>query len=68
VIPAAPQRTCWACAHCTHEVSNGTDVIACTHQPEGAPAPLHPHAQRTKAGDADTNVCGVAGIFWEAKK
>ena len=60
-------RTCLSCLHCTHEVKNGADVIACTHQPDGAPLPLHPHAQRTQAADADANVCGVAGIFWEPK-
>jgi hypothetical protein len=60
-------RICLTCKHSTLEVVNGTDVLTCTHHTDGAPAPLHPHAQRTQPADAEANICGEAGIFWEAK-
>lgn len=65
---AEQPRICLTCTYCTHEVRNGADVVACTHQPDGAPVPLHPHAQRNQVANADANVCGEVGIFWKAKE
>ena len=63
-----PARICWNCSYRTHEVKDGADVVACTHQPEGAAEPLHPHAQRTQPADEAANVCGAQGIFWKARQ
>ncbi|VTU37046.1 hypothetical protein [Variovorax sp. PBL-E5] len=62
-----PDRFCASCAHCTQRIENGADWQACMHQPEGAPAPLMPHQQRTAPADEAANFCGIEGIFWEQR-
>lgn len=58
---------CVTCAHFAVESKLGNEWPLCRHRVEGKPLPLSPVQQRNQPADEAANVCGVAGIFHEAK-